>query len=120
VETRADEIRRDEGTSQANAPVNGAARHSDVARPVPDAEHLESLRYEEILANINRDYTVSVVPPSFILHETPAEHQERLRQTRAGLAALRGGDPHEHRETLEAVLRSLDDDASWKEEPSSE
>jgi hypothetical protein len=117
METHADEAKQ---AVQSTAPANGAAQHSNVARPLTDEERLESLRYEEILANINRDYTMSVVPPNFILHESAAEHQERLRQTRAGLAALREGDPDEHRETLEAVLRSLDDDASWKGERSSE
>jgi hypothetical protein len=93
---------------------------AEVREPATEEERREVLRYEEILANIDRDYTMSVVPPSFILNETPAEHQERLRETRAGLAALREGDPDEHRETLESVLRSLDDDASWNGEPSSE
>ena len=120
METHADKVTQAERATGSNTPVNGAAQHSDLAWPTTDEERLESLRHEEILAAINRDHTMSVVPPSFILHETPAEHQERLRRTRAGLAVLRDGDPGEHRETLEAVLRSLDDDASWKGEPSSE
>ncbi len=120
METRADEIGRDEGTSQSNVTVNGTSRHANVVRPIPDAERLESLRNEEILANINRDYTMSVVPPGFILHDTRAEHEERLRRIRTGLAALRNGDPDEHRETLEAVLRSLDDRCACEGEPSKE
>jgi hypothetical protein len=106
--------------------VNGSLRASgdreDGDREtMTEEERLESLRYEEILANINRDHTMSVVPPSFILHETPKEHTERLELVRAGLAALRTGDPEEHRETLEALLAALDDvHSSCEREPSSE
>jgi alkanesulfonate monooxygenase SsuD/methylene tetrahydromethanopterin reductase-like flavin-dependent oxidoreductase (luciferase family) len=89
--------------------------------PMTDEDRLEAAMHDEMMARLERDYTMSVVPPDFLLHEPPDLRDERIRRTRAGLAALRTGDPEEHRETLEALLAALaENDAASEGEPSSE
>ncbi|MFN8637097.1 MAG: hypothetical protein U0893_24890 [Chloroflexota bacterium] len=73
-----------------------------------EPDELDALMHEEMLARLDRDYTMSVVPVGFLLHETPEIREERIRRTLAGLAERRTGDPIEHRETLEALLAALD------------
>jgi hypothetical protein len=86
-----------------------------------DDERLEAAIHDEMMASLDRDYTMSVVPPGFMLNEPPDVRDERIRRTRAGLAALRTGDPEEHRETLEALLAALaENDAADEGEPSRE
>jgi hypothetical protein len=73
-------------------------------------EDLDARIHEEILANLERDYTMSVVPPGFMLHEPPEMRNERIKRTLDGIRVLQTGDPVEHRETLEALLMALDGD----------
>jgi hypothetical protein len=80
-------------------------------REPTEEEILAGLFHDELMVRLNRDYTMSVVPPDFLLHEPPDLRAERIRRTQAGLAALREGDPDEQRETLEALLAALDDDS---------
>jgi hypothetical protein len=65
--------------------------------------------YDDVLAALNRDPAFSVVPADFILHETDKLRDERVERARTVLAALRQGDPDEHRETLELLQEALDE-----------
>jgi hypothetical protein len=85
-------------------------------REPTEEERLEALFHDEMIVRLNRDYTMSVVPPDFLLHEPSGQREERIRRTREGLAALRTGTTEEHRETLEALLAALDDDSDGPHE----
>jgi hypothetical protein len=74
--------------------------------------------YDDLLAALNRDPAFSVVPADFILHETDELRDERIRRTRAGLAALLQGDPEEHRRTLEILQEALDEVPPSRRPPS--
>lgn len=49
-------------------------------------------------------------PSEIRLDETPEQREARIARTIAGLDELKRGDPEEHRETLEFLLRALGDE----------
>jgi hypothetical protein len=103
---------RDERIREAQALLESLRSTTpDEGREPTEEERLEALFHDEMIVRLNRDYTMSVVPPDFLLHEPPSLREERIRRTREGLAELRTGTPKEHRETLEALLAALDDDS---------
>lgn len=88
------------------------ARFGDQEVPQSDEELREALRWDEIMGRLSRDERLSAIPDYFDLYEAPDQRDERIRRTRAGLAALLQGDPEEHRESWEILKAALDDDCS--------
>ena len=88
------------------------ARFGDQEVPKSDEELREALSWDEIMDRLSRDERMSAVPDNFVLYEAPEHRDERIRRTRAGLAALLRGDPEEHRESWELVRASLEGDGA--------
>lgn len=86
------------------------ARFGDQAVPESDDEMREALGWDESMDRLKRDERVSSIPDYFDLYEDAERQDERIRRTRAGLAALLRGDPDEHRETWEMLRPALDGD----------
>jgi len=86
------------------------ARFGDDEVPENDEEMREALGWDAIMERLRRDDRMSAVPDNFDLYEATDVRDERIRRTRAGLAALLRGDPDEHRESWEMIRCALDGD----------
>lgn len=96
------------------------ARFGDQAVPESDEEMRATLGWDESMDRLKRDERVASIPAYFDLYEDAERQDERIRRTRADLAALLVGDPEEHRETWEMIRPGLDGDetCSAAESPS--
>lgn len=94
------------------------ARFGDDDVPESDEEMREALSWDQVMDRLNRDERMSAVPDNFILYEHAELRDERIRRTRAGLAALLRGDPEEHRESWETIRPALDGDNACSVEAS--
>lgn len=88
------------------------ARFGDDVVPKSDEAMREALSWDEVMDRLSRDDRMSSVPDYFDLYEAAEVRDERIRRTRASLAALLCGDPEEHRETWEMLRPALDGDGT--------
>lgn len=89
------------------------ARFGDAPAPESDEEMREALSWDEMMDRFNHDERLSAVPDNFRLYEHAENRDERIRRTRAGLAALLRGEPEEHRESWELLKAELGGDETW-------
>jgi hypothetical protein len=106
MESRADESRRDVGTSKRSAVTSGSVRRTPTGGPTTDdgARYLEELRTQWRSRPDDG-------PRLFNPDETPAERDERIRGALAGLAALaEAGDevPDESPEVWDQVMKAIE------------
>ena len=84
------------------------ARFGDADVPASDDELREALSWDAMMERFSRDERLSSMPDYFDLYETAEARDDRIRRTRAGLAALLQGDPEEQRETWDLIRDALD------------